>query len=63
MKRYDRTRLLRELEYHKGCSEMLSWVTLANPCDDLIEDKLDKIKGRIEIIQTKLKQLERLPEQ
>jgi len=55
--------LLRELEYHKGCSEMLSWVTLANPGEDLIEDKLDKIKGRIEHILTKLKQLERLPEQ
>lgn len=37
---------------------MLSWVVLSNPCDDLIEDKLDKIKGRMEAILTMLKKLE-----
>lgn len=63
MTRADRTRLKREYEYHRGCCEILSWVTLCNPCDDMIEDKLDKIKGRMEVILTKLKQLESLPKQ
>ena len=58
MTRNDRTRLRREYEYHRGCCEMLSWVVLTNPCDDLIEDKLDKIKGRMEQIMTTLKRLE-----
>lgn len=58
MKKEDRSRLRREYEYHKGCCEMLSWVVLTAPNDDLIEDKLDKIKGRMEQIMTTLKRLE-----
>jgi hypothetical protein len=37
---------------------MLSWVVLSNPSDDLIEDKLDKIQGRMEELTTMLKKLE-----
>lgn len=58
MTKNDRTRLRREWEYHRGCSEMLSWFVLTNPSDELIEDKLDKIKGRMEKIMTMLKKLE-----
>lgn len=58
MTREDRTRLKREYEYHKGCCEMLSWIVLTSPSDELIEDKLDKIKGRMEKILTMLKQIE-----
>jgi hypothetical protein len=58
MTRNDRTRLRREYEYLRGCSEMLSWFVLSNPSDDLIEDKLDKIQGRMEALTTMLKKLE-----
>jgi hypothetical protein len=58
MTRNDRTRLRREYEYLRGCSEMLSWFVLTNPSDDLIEDKLDKIQGRMETITTMIKKLE-----
>jgi hypothetical protein len=37
---------------------MLSWFVLTNPSDDLIEDKLDKIQGRMETITTMIKKLE-----
>jgi len=58
MTRNDRTRLRREYEYLRGCSEMLSWVVLSNPSDDLIEAKLDKMQGRMEALTTMLKKLE-----
>ena len=58
MTRNDRTRLRREYEYLRGCGEMLSWFVLTNPSDDLIEDKLDKIQGRMEALTTMLKKLE-----
>jgi len=60
MTRNDRTRLRREFEYLRGCSEMLSWFVLTNPSDDLIEIKLDKMQGRMEAITTMLKKLESL---
>lgn len=60
MKKVDRSRLRRELEYLRGCSEMLSWFVLTNPSDDLIDVKLDKIQGRMETITTMLKKLESL---
>lgn len=60
MKKVDRSRLRRELEYLRGCSEMLSWFVLTNPSDDLIDGKLDKIQGRMETITTMLKKLESL---
>jgi hypothetical protein len=44
MRKEDRTRLRREFEYLRGCSEMLSWFVLTNPSDDLIEAKLDKMQ-------------------
>lgn len=55
MKRYDRSRLRREYEYLRGCSEMLSYVILFQPSDDQIENKLDIIKTREEEIIRKLK--------
>jgi hypothetical protein len=39
---------------------MLSWFVLNNPSDDLIEEKLDKIQGRMETITTMIKKLESL---
>lgn len=60
MRKEDRTRLRREFEYLRGCSEMLSWFVLTNPSDDQIEIKLDKMQGRMEAIQTMLKKLESL---
>jgi len=57
MRKEDRTRLRREFEYLRGCSEMLSWFVLTNPSDDLIEAKLDKIQGRMEALTTMLKKL------
>lgn len=58
MKKEDRTRLRREFEYLRGCSEMLSWFVLTNPSDDQIEIKLDKMQARMEAITTMLKKLE-----
>jgi len=58
MKKEDRTRLRREFEYLRGCSEMLSWFVLTNPSDDQIEIKLDKMQGRMEAITTMLKKLQ-----
>jgi len=60
MRKEDRTRLRREFEYLRGCSEMLSWFVLTNPSDDLIEAKLDKMQGRMEAITTMLKKLKSL---
>lgn len=60
MKKEDRTRLRREYEYLRGCSEMISWIVLSDPTDDQIEIKLDKMKGRMEIITAMLKKLESL---
>jgi hypothetical protein len=58
MKKEDRTRLRREYEYLRGCSDMISWIVLTDPTDDQIEIKLDKMKGRMEIITALLKKLE-----
>jgi hypothetical protein len=58
MKKEDRTRLRREYEYLRGCSDMISWIVLTDPTDDQIEIKLDKMKGRMETITTMLKKLE-----
>jgi hypothetical protein len=58
MKKEDRTRLRREYEYLRGCSDMISWIVLTDPTDDQIEIKLDKLKGRMEIITALLKKLE-----
>jgi hypothetical protein len=58
MKKEDRTRLRREYEYLRGCSDMISWFVLTDPTDDQIEIKLDKMKGRMEIITALLKKLE-----
>ena len=58
MKKEDRTRLRREYEYLRGCSDMISWFVLTDPTDDQIEIKLDKLKGRMEIITALLKKLE-----
>lgn len=60
MKKEDRTRLRREYEYLRGCSDMISWIVLTYPTDDQIEIKLDKMKGRMEIITALLKKLETL---
>ena len=60
MKKEDRTRLRREYEYLRGCSDMISWFVLTDPTDDQIEIKLDKMKGRMEIITALLKKLETL---
>ena len=60
MKKEDRTRLRREYEYLRGCSDMISWIVLTDPTDDQIEIKLDKMKGRMEIITALLKKLETL---
>jgi hypothetical protein len=58
MKKEDRTRLRREYEYLRGCSDMISWIVLTDPTDDQIEIKLDKMKGRMETITALLKKLE-----
>ena len=58
MKKEDRTRLRREYEYLRGCSDMISWFVLTDPTDDQIEIKLDKMKGRMETITALLKKLE-----
>lgn len=60
MKKEDRTRLRREYEYLRGCSDMISWCVLTDPTDDQIEIKLDKMKGRMETITALLKKLETL---
>jgi hypothetical protein len=60
MKKEDRTRLRREFEYLRGCSEMISWFVLSDPTDDQIEIKLDKLQGRMETITAMLKKLESL---
>ena len=60
MKKEDRTRLRREYEYLRGCSDMISWIVLTDPTDDQIEIKLDKMKGRMETITALLKKLETL---
>ena len=58
MKKEDRTRLRREYEYLRGCSDMISWFVLTDPTDDQIEIKLDKMNGRMETITALLKKLE-----
>jgi hypothetical protein len=60
MKKEDRTRLRREYEYLRGCSDMISWIVLTDPTDDQIEIKLDKMKSRMETITALLKKLETL---
>ena len=60
MKKEDRTRLRREYEYLRGCSDMISWIFMTDPTEDQIEIKLDKMKGRMEIITALLKKLETL---